>query len=84
MDTVCLDPGPSSSSSTQSVLTPAGTLSLTAAPRCTTKKRSLAWVHYSKVDEKKAMCDICGETVKTSGNTTNLMTVYKHSDIIFM
>ena len=25
--------------------------------------------------EKEATCDICGETVKTAGNTTNLMTV---------
>lgn len=41
----------------------------------TKRKRSLAWNHFEKTGDKEATCDICGETVKTAGNTTNLITV---------
>ena len=54
----------------------AGTLSLNFASSSKgTKKRSLAWVHYTASDDKTAKCDLCGEKVKTSGNTTNLLAV---------
>ena len=39
------------------------------------RKRSIAWNHFEVTAEKEATCDICGETVKSAGNTTNLMTV---------
>uniref|UniRef100_A0A1X7UJA9 BED-type domain-containing protein n=1 Tax=Amphimedon queenslandica TaxID=400682 RepID=A0A1X7UJA9_AMPQE len=58
--------------------TPRSTLSLNLTSNSSSrsgKKRSLAWVHYTTTtsDDKTAQCNLCGEKVKTSGNTTNLM-----------
>ena len=39
------------------------------------RKRSISWKPFEVTAEKEATCDICGETVKTAGNTTNLMAV---------
>ena len=39
------------------------------------KRRSLAWMHYKKVNEHKALCCICNVEVATSGNTTNMLKV---------
>ena len=53
--------------------TPAAAATSSCGP--TSKKRSLVWVHFGRVDDKTAQCDLCAEKIKTSGNTTNLMTV---------
>ncbi|XP_051996488.1 E3 SUMO-protein ligase ZBED1-like [Xyrauchen texanus] len=36
------------------------------------RKRSHVWLYFSCTDSSDAMCDVCGKTVKYSGNTTNL------------
>jgi len=40
-----------------------------------TRTRSAVWRYFSKTSEKEAVCDICGETIPTSGNTSNLFKV---------
>ena len=40
-----------------------------------TKKRSLVWMHFKKLSEHQASCDICNEQVATSGSTTNMVKV---------
>ena len=72
------EPSPSSSSESSSQAAAAGTLSLnspSADGSTKSRKRSLAWVHYGKLDDKTAVCDLCGDKIKTSGNPTNLMMV---------
>lgn len=36
------------------------------------RKRSHVWLYFSCKDSSDAVCDVCGKTVKYSGNTTNL------------
>lgn len=31
------------------------------------------WSYFSSTNSQDAVCDICGKTVKSSGNTTNLV-----------
>ena len=38
-------------------------------------KRSIVWRYFEKVDDKKAVCEKCGDTIVTSGNTSNLFKV---------
>ena len=38
-------------------------------------KKSVVWRYFQKIDEKKAMCDKCGDTVLTSGKASNLLKV---------
>lgn len=42
-------------------------------------KRSVAWRYFQKIDETMAVCDKCGNTVLTSGNTSNLLKVFLES-----
>ena len=41
------------------------------------KKRSVAWDYFIKENESLAKCDlhVCGDKIKTSGNTSNLFKV---------
>ena len=39
-------------------------------------KRSLVWIHFEQRSDDNGICDICGDKVVTSGNTTNLFKVY--------
>ena len=39
------------------------------------KRKSLSWEFFNKLTEDTAECDICGDKVKTSGNTSNLFKV---------
>ena len=80
------EPSPFSSSESSSQAAAAGTLSLNsplADGSTKSRKRSLAWVHYGKLDDKTAVCDLCGDKIKTSGNTTNLMMVSTNITVKF-
>ena len=60
------EPSPSSSSESSSQAAAAGTLSLnspSADGSTKSRKRSLAWVHYGKLDDKTAVCDLCGDKI---------------------
>lgn len=37
------------------------------------KPRSQVWIYFEKKKNQTAMCKICGKTLQTSGNTSNLM-----------
>lgn len=36
-------------------------------------KKSKVWKYYEKIDDKTATCKLCQKTIRTAGNTTNLM-----------
>jgi len=43
------------------------------------RETSSVWQHFKKTaDKAKAICNHCGKTLKTAGNTTNLMDHLKH------
>lgn len=37
-----------------------------------TTKTSFCWKHFAKINGNSAKCNICGKTIKTAGNTTNM------------
>ena len=39
------------------------------------KKCSVAWDYFIKENESLAKCDLCGDKIKTSGNTSNLFKI---------
>ena len=63
----------------QQMTVTASATATTGAPGIATtrscRKKILAWLHFQKTSEIQASCELCGDTIKTAGNTTNLMTV---------
>ena len=39
------------------------------------RKRSVVWSYFEKSDEGNGICDLCGDRIQTSGNTSNLFKV---------
>ena len=39
------------------------------------RTRSLVWRHFTKTSEKEVVCEMCGELIISSGNTSNLFKV---------
>jgi hypothetical protein len=55
--------------------------SIQATDNATNKrKRSTAWRYFSRHESQEgiSICTVCGETVKHSSNTTNLLKVCKY------
>ena len=46
------------------------------ASSSTRKRKSYIWTYFSTYDERVANCDLCGNKIKTAGNTTNMIKVF--------